>query len=63
MDTVSYLVHHDDLLQNATKVYYKMRELFYDKMRQLLQIETILLQHVTVITKCDVSYILRRYNI
>ena len=63
MDTVSYLVHHDDLLQNATKVYYKMREVFYDKMRQLLQIETILLRHVTVITKCDVSYILRRYNI
>ena len=55
MNTVSYLVHHDDLLQNATKVYYKMRELFYDKMRHLLQIETILLRHVTVITKYDVS--------
>ena len=32
-----------------------MRE-FYHKMRQLLQIATILLQNVTVITKCDVYY-------
>ena len=57
------------LLQNATAIllqyvteafykmfqvfYYKMRQLFY-KIRQLLQIEAILLQNVTVITKCDV---------
>ena len=41
------------LLQNATEVYYKMR--------QLLQIATILLQNVTVITKFDVYCKLRQY--
>ena len=51
------------LLQNATKVYYKMRQVFYYKMRQfyykmrqLLQIATILLQ------KCNVYYKLRQYT-
>ena len=38
--TVSYLIHYDSLLQNAT-YYYKMRQLFYYKMRQKF------------ITKCD----------
>ena len=44
------------LLQNATKVYYKMRQ-FYHKMRQLLQNATIVLQkrqsmqNATFITK------------
>ena len=37
-----------------------MRQVFYYKMRQLLQIATILLQNVTVITKCDVYYKLRQ---
>ena len=48
------------LLQNATEVYYKMRQVFYYKMRQfyykmrqLLQNATILLQNATVTTKCD----------
>ena len=48
------------LLQNATKVYDKMRQVFhykmrqfYLKMRQLLQIATILLQNATFITNCD----------
>ena len=65
---VSYLIRYDsllqnvtaNLLQNATEVYYKMRQAFYYKMpqfyykmRQLLQIATILLQNTTVITKCD----------
>ena len=57
------------LLQNATEVYYKMRQVFYYKMRQfyykmrqLLQIATTLLQNATVITKCDVYYKLRQYN-
>ena len=34
---------------------------FYYKMRQLLQIATILFQNVTVITKCDVYYKLRQH--
>ena len=57
------------LLQNATEVYYKIRQIFYYKMRQfyykmrqLLQIATILLQNETVITKCDVYYGLRQYS-
>ena len=33
-------------LQNATEVYYKIRQDFYLKMRQLLQ-------NVTFVTKCD----------
>ena len=40
------------LLQNATEVYYKMR--------QLSQNATILLQNATVITKCDIYYKLLR---
>ena len=42
------------LLQNGTEVYFKMR--------QLLQIATILLQNAAVITKCDVYYKLRQYR-
>ena len=76
--TVSYLIHYDSLLQNATdvllqnatEVYYKMRQVFYYKMqqfyykiRQLLQIVTTLLQNATVITKCDVYYNLRQYAV
>ena len=37
------------LLQNATEAYYKMRQVFYYKMRQLLE------------KKCDVYYKLRQY--
>ena len=55
------------LLQNATEVYYKMRQVFYYKMRQfyykmrqLLQNATILLQNTTVITKCDGYYKLQQ---
>ena len=51
------------LLQNTTEVYYKMRQVFYYKMRQLLQIAMILLQNVTVITKCDVYYKLRQCTV
>ena len=54
--TVSYLIHYNSLLQNATEIYYKMRQVFYYKMRQfyykmrqLLQIATILLQNATFI--------------
>ena len=35
---------------------------FYYKMRQLLQIGTILLQNATAITKCDVYDKLRQYS-
>ena len=58
------------LLQNATEFYYKMRQVFYYKMQQfyykiqqLLPIATILLQNATAITKCDVYYKLRQYNL
>ena len=47
-------------LQNATESYYKIGQVYYKlryyKMRQLLQIATILLQNATVISKCDVYY-------
>ena len=45
------------LLQNATEVYYEMRQFF------LLQNATTLLQNVTVITKRDLYYKLRPYKI
>ena len=56
------------LLQNATEVYYKMRQkfitkfvrFFFYKMRQLVQNATILLQSAAVITKCHVCYKLRQ---
>ena len=75
--TVSYLIRYDRLLQNETDIIIKCdsyfiakynRSLlqnaagFYYKMRQLLQISTILLQNATVITKCDVYYKLRQYK-
>ena len=51
------------LLQNVTEVYYKMRQVFcykmrelYYKIRQLLQNATTLLQNATVIKICDVYY-------
>ena len=31
--TVSYLIQYGNLLQNATEIYYKMRQVFYYKMR------------------------------
>ena len=63
---VSYLIHHDSLIQNATAIYYKMRQVFYYKMWQfyckmwqLLQIATILLQNATVITNpCSVAFLM-----
>ena len=45
-----------------TEVYYKIRQVFYYKMRQLLQNATILLQNTTVITKCNVCYKLWQYR-
>ena len=52
----------DILLQNATEVYCKMCQSFYNKMRQLLQILTILLQNTTVITKCGGYYKLLQFK-
>ena len=43
-----------NLLQNATKVYCKMRQVFS------LQNVTVLLQNATVFTKCNVYYKLRQ---
>ena len=70
--TVSYLIHYDSLLQNAANftnfIFYttailqqNATEVHY-KMRQLLQIATILLQNATFITKCDVCYKSRQYS-
>ena len=43
-----------NLLQNAIKVLYKMRQVSYYKMRQLLQIASILLQNATLIANASV---------
>ena len=48
-------------LQNATKLYYKMRW-FYYKMQQLLQNATFSSQTVLAVTKCDVYYYKCRYS-
>ena len=44
------------LWQNATEVYYTMRQVFYCKIRQLLQNARILLQNATFITNCDSTW-------
>ena len=68
--TVSYLIHYDSLLQNATDIITKCDSYFITKCdRSLLQnasgfslqIATISLQNATVITKCYVYYKLRQY--
>ena len=59
--TVSYLIHYDSLLQNATaillqnatEVYYKMRQVFHCKLRRFHYKMRQLLQNVTFITNCD----------
>ena len=35
------MIGYDSLLQNATEVYYKMSQVFYHKMRRLLQTVTV----------------------
>ena len=56
------------LLQNATKVYHKIRQLFYfnlwqfyRKMGQLLENATMLLQNTTFVPRYDVYYKICRY--
>ena len=62
--TVSDLIRHNSLLQNATDVITKCDRYFITKRdRNLLQNTSgYLLQNATVITKCDVYYKLRQYK-
>ena len=66
--TVSYLIHYDSLLQNATVFITECGSYFITKCDKsllqnvsgfVLQNVIILLQNATVITKCDVYYKLR----
>ena len=66
--TVSYLIHYDSLLQNATVFITECGRYFITKCDKsllqnvsgfVLQNVIILLQNATVITKCDVYYKLR----
>ena len=45
---VSYLLHHDTLLQNAIEVYYKIGHLFHYKMRQFYYEMRQLLQNASI---------------
>ena len=63
--TVSYLIHYDSLLQNATDIITKCDSYFITKCDRsllqkasgfLLQNATILLKNSTVIKKCDNYY-------
>ena len=72
MIVVLYLVHNDTLLQNVTDIVIHCDSYFIiECSKSLLQNEsgffvqnaTILLQNVTVITKCDAYYKMRRYNV
>ena len=60
--TVSYVIHYDGLLQNATDIITKCDNYFIGKCDRsllqkassfLLQNATVLLQNVTVATNCD----------
>ena len=53
MVTVSYLVHYEILLQNATEIITKCdKSLLQNALGILFQNATVLLQNVTVVTKC-----------
>ena len=54
--TVSYLIHCDSLLQNATDIITKCDSYFITKC------DRSLLQYGTVITKCDVYFKLPQYT-
>ena len=74
--TISYLIHHDSLLKNATDIITECESYFITKCDRnllqnapgfLFQNATVLLQNVTVIincddfiTKCDSYYKMRR---
>ena len=61
VDEVS-LITLKKLLLSAMDCYYKLRQLFYYKLRQVLQSAMDLLQIATGITKCDDYYKLRQYS-
>ena len=48
-------------LQIVTEISFKMCQVFYYKMCQLLQIAKILSQNAIVLIKCDIYYKLRQY--
>ena len=69
--TVSCLIHYGSSLQNTIDIITKCDSYFITKCDRsllqnasgvLLQNETVLLQKVTIITKCDVYYKLRQYR-
>ena len=76
MVAVSCLVHYDMLLQsttdinnagtillqNATKVYFKMRQVFYYKMQQFCQIAIVIAKCVNFIIKSVVHYKMHGYK-
>ena len=57
-----YKLRQLSLLQSAMDCYYKLRQLFYYKLRQVLQSAMDLLQIATGIAKCDDYYKLRQYS-
>ena len=58
-----YKLRQLSLLQSAMDCYYKMRQLFYYKLRQgLLQIATGITKCDGFITNCDDYYKLRQYK-
>ena len=62
-DDFSYFVHYDTLLHNVTDIYYKMRQLFYYKIQQLLENMTILLKKASVSVICDVCHKMGWYTL
>ena len=54
--TVSYMIHYDSLLQNATDFITKCD-------RSLLQNATTITNYDVFITKCDSYYKLQQYNV
>ena len=74
---VSYLIHYDSLLpnatdiitnvtaillQNATEIYYKMCQIFYYKMRQFYYKMWVITNCDDFIIKCDIYYKFRQYD-
>ena len=52
------------LLQNATKVYYKMRQLFLSQNATvLLQKATVTTKHNNFIAKCDIYYKMHQHRL
>ena len=60
---LSYLVHYNNLLQNATDIITKCDSYFITKCeKSLLQdASAVLLKHAAVSTKCDIYYKIQQY--